>query len=189
MLWYCLLIVMAALYYILLITNGNFDFMQSTYLGMTFNSMLEHLLRGEFNVAPDAVKVEGFTRNGKTYSYFGVAPALLRLPLLAGGSVSQYDLTRLYCALAATLGLCFKLASVALINGELPKKLTPGDRLFRARAVGAIRRRSIQFLRSSIYQETIEWAGVLAAAFVYCSLRGLIRSRGFSTDSVLKVQQ
>ena len=121
MLWYCLLIVMAALYYILLITNGNFDFMQSTYLGMTFNSMLEHLLRGEFNVAPDAVKVEGFTRNGKTYSYFGVAPALLRLPLLAGGSVSQYDLTRLYCALAATLGLCFKLASVALINGELPK--------------------------------------------------------------------
>ena len=39
----------------------------------------------------------------------------------------------------------------------------------------------IQFLRSSIYQETIEWAGVLAAAFVYCSLRGLIRSRGFST--------
>ena len=142
MLWYCLLIVMAALYYILLITNGNFDFMQSTYLGMTFNSMLEHLLRGEFNVAPDAVKVEGFTRNGKTYSYFGVAPALLQLPLLAGGSVSQYDLTRLYCALAATLGLCFKLASVALINGELPKSSTPGDRLFRARAVGAIRRRS-----------------------------------------------
>jgi hypothetical protein len=33
----------------------------------------------------------------------------------------RLDVTRLYCALAATLALCFKFTTVALINDKLPK--------------------------------------------------------------------
>ena len=183
--WYCILIVLSAIYYIILITNGRFNVLRFTYLGMTFNSVLEHLIHGEFDVAPEAIKSEGFIRNGKTYTYFGIVPALLRLPLLAGGNLARYDLTRLYCALAATLGLCFKLAGVALINDELPKSRLQAitfSVLVLSLVFGGAQ---IQFLRSSINQEIVEWAGVLAAAFVYCSLRGLIRSRGFSTRLIV----
>ena len=42
----------------------------------------------------------------------------------------------------------------------------------------------IQFLKGSIYQETILWAGAIAAAFVYCAIRGLIAKRNFSTGLV-----
>jgi hypothetical protein len=88
---------------------------------MAFNSMLEHLRRGEFDVDPAAIGFEGVVRNGKTYTYFGIFPALLRLPLLLTGALTRLDVTRLYCALAATIALCSTLAMVALINDKLPK--------------------------------------------------------------------
>ena len=36
--------------------------------GMVFNSMLTHLLRGRFDVAPATIGFEGFARNGRIYS-------------------------------------------------------------------------------------------------------------------------
>src|SRR5262249_33699592 len=38
----------------------------------------------------------------------------------------------------------------------------------------------IEFLRPSIFQEVVMWAGAAAAAFVYLLLRGLTREGGFS---------
>ena len=178
---YLTLVSGAYIYYVFLITNGKFNIGNSSALGMTFNSMLEHLLRGQFDVDPQAIGSEGFIHDGKTYSYFGIFPALLRLPLYAVGNLSRYDITRLYCALAATLGLCFKLASVALVRDELPKsrlqEITFVVLILSLVFGGA----QIQFLKSTIYQETIYWAGALGAAFVYCALHGLIRTREFST--------
>jgi hypothetical protein len=37
---------------------------------MTFNSMLEHLLRGQFDVDPAVVGDEGFARNGHVFAYW-----------------------------------------------------------------------------------------------------------------------
>jgi hypothetical protein len=42
----------------------------------------------------------------------------------------------------------------------------------------------IQFLRGTVYLETLEWAGAISAAFVYCALRGLIATREFSTGLI-----
>jgi hypothetical protein len=112
---------MAAIYYLFLTVDGSLNFFKPTELGMVFNNMLEHILHGEFDVDPSAIAFEGFARDGKIYSYFGILPALLRLPLLPIGALARLDVTRLYCALATTVGLCFKLASVLLINGKLPK--------------------------------------------------------------------
>lgn len=50
--------------------------------GMAFNSMALHLLDGRFDVDPGAIGDEGFVREGRTYAYFGILPALLRLPLV-----------------------------------------------------------------------------------------------------------
>jgi hypothetical protein len=147
---------------------------------MTFNSMLEHLLRGEFDVDPAAIDGEGFVRNGKTYTYFGIVPALLRLPLLVTDSLARLDVTRLYCALAVTVALCFKFASIVLINDRLPKSRLQAIAFFAIVLSLLLGGAQIQFFKGSIYQETIDWAGAIAAAFIYCAVRGLIAKREFS---------
>ena len=72
------------LYYTFLITNGSFDLFsgaratnQPINLGLAFNNMLSHLLRGDFAVDADIITSEAFLRDGKTYTYFGVAPIVL----------------------------------------------------------------------------------------------------------------
>src|ERR1700733_15194785 len=52
-------------------------------LDFTFNSMLHHLLHGQFYVDPEIVRNEGFLRNGHVYVYWGIWCALVRLPLRA----------------------------------------------------------------------------------------------------------
>src|SRR5690242_15449042 len=75
-------------------------------LGLTFNSMLLHLLHGEFNVDPNAIGLEGFIRDGKVYAYFGILPALLRLPLLPFLDLTTTDVTAPSCLLAASIAAC-----------------------------------------------------------------------------------
>jgi len=123
-LFYIMLILIPAVYYLFFVMDGSFNLfkpIEPTARGMAFNSMLEHLQHGEFDIDPAAIGSEGFVRDGKTYTYFGIIPALLRFPLLLTGGLMRLDVTRLYCALAATLALCFKFTTVALINDKLPK--------------------------------------------------------------------
>jgi hypothetical protein len=180
---YIILIFAAAIYYLFLAMDGSLNFakpLEGSARGMVFNSMLEHLLHGEFDVDPAAIAFEGSVRNGKTYAYFGIVPALLRLPLVPTGALAWLDVTGLYCALAATVALCFKLASVALINDRLPKNRLQAVAFIVIVLSLLLGGAQIQFLRGSIYQETIAWAGAISAAFIYCAIRGLIAKREFS---------
>jgi hypothetical protein len=185
--FYVILILMAAIYYLFLAMDGGFNLFKPIELagrGMTFNSMLEHLLHGEFDVDPAAIAFEGVVRDGKTYTYFGILPALLRLPLLPTGALTWLDVTAPYCALAATVALCFKLASVALINDKLPKSRLQAIAFCAIVVSLVLGGAQIQFLRATLYQETLVWAGAIAAAFIYCAVRGLVARREFSTGSI-----
>ena len=184
---YAILILIAAIYYLFLAMDGSFNLFKPIELaarGMTFNSMLEHLLHGEFDVDPAAIAFEGVVRDGKTYTYFGIFPALLRLPLLPIGALAWLDVTAPYCAFAATIALCFKLASVALINEKLPKSRLQAIAFWAIVLSLFLGGAQIQFLRATLYQETLEWAGAIAAAFTYCAVRGLVARREFSTGSI-----
>jgi hypothetical protein len=180
---YAILVLVAAIYYFVLAMDGFnlFKPLELAARGMVFNSMLEHLLHGEFDVDPSAIAFEGSLRDGKTYTYFGIVPALLRLPLLPTGALSWLDVTGPFCALAATVALCFKLASAVLINHQLPRSRLQAI-VFSVIVLSLILGGAqIQFLRGTLYQETLEWAGAISAAFIYCALRGLIAKRAFST--------
>jgi hypothetical protein len=173
--FYVILIFVAAIYYLFLMMDGTLNFskpVEGAARGMIFNSMLEHLLHGEFDVDPAAVAFEGVVRDGKTYIYLGILPALLRLPLLPLGALAWLDVTGLYSALAATVALCFKLASVALINDKLPKSRLQAIAFFVIVLSLLLGGAQIQFLRASVYDETLEWAGAISAAFIYCALPG-----------------
>ena len=49
-------------------------------LDKAFDNMLVHLLRGEFTVDREAIGYEAYTRDGKTYAYFGIFPVVLYMP-------------------------------------------------------------------------------------------------------------
>jgi hypothetical protein len=146
---------------------------QGQCLGLTFNSMLEHLLQGRFDVAPEIIGAEGFLRDGLTYAYWGIFPAILRLPLLLLPNGLTLDVTRLSCLVATCTA-----ATVKLLTLRQVAKNTQGTEnwlvpLFALVIVfsGA----QITFLRATLYQEVCLWAGAWAALFVYFAVRCVIR--------------
>jgi hypothetical protein len=148
-------------------------------LGLTFNSMLLHLLHGLFDVDPRVIGSEGFVRDGRTYAYFGIFPALLRLPLLALPNFESTDFTRLSCLVAVCGMALFKLLSVTTIWNAIERKQ---ELLLLAAFVAAIcfGAPQIPFLKPTVYQEPILWAGACAAAFVWLIIVGLTSERGYT---------
>ena len=171
-------------YYALLLTYGGGRLWEQRYgldhchqlqcLELTFNSMLEHLLQGRFDVAPQTVGSEGFLREGRVYAYWGIFPALLRLPLLLLPNGLTLDVTKLSCLVAACTLATAKLLTlreIAKNSQDVPSWIIS---LFAVAIVfsGA----QITFLRATLYQEVCLWAGALAAFFVYFAVRCLVRN-------------
>lgn len=173
----CLLIF--AYYYAFLLSAGEGNFFSPLPYGLTFNSMLSHLLDGRFDVDPAAIGNEGFLRDGATYAYFGVFPALIRIPFLETANFATTDFTRLGCLSAVCLMAFFKLQSALTIGrtacGESGRAML-GMFILAILASGA----QLQFLRPSIFQETSLWANALAAGFIYFAVRGWVGERGFT---------
>jgi hypothetical protein len=165
------------LYYGALITHGSFDFIQHEFIGLTFNSMLEHLLHGRFDVDPEAVGIEGFLRDGHVYAYWGVFCAVIRLPLLAFKGGLMTDVTRLSCLIAICVAGAMKLRAALFVRrycqpspvSEWAFALLVTYIVFGGAQVG--------YLRVTIYQEVVLWAAALGAAFIYCAVKGLILAR------------
>jgi hypothetical protein len=163
------------------LTSGRFNLWQQggADLEMTFNSMLDHLLRGEFDVDPSIISKEGFYHDGRTFAYWGIFFALLRLPLLLFPGGLDMDVTRLSCLLAVCCGVYMKLLTVNLVfaNLEIPgrERAVPHTLIFRALVLSILfSGPQIEFLSSTLYQEVCLWSGSLAAIFVYCAVKGVL---------------
>lgn len=154
-------------------------------LGLAFNSMLDHLLAGRFDVDPAAIDFEAFLVDGRTVAYFGPFCALLRLPLVPFGALPHTDITRLSCLAALCLSGWFQLRSVLLVHDAIPP--APGRAWIAAMLSGCVLLAGplVPFLRPSIYQEVVDWADVEAMAFVFLALRGLLTARGFDRRTLL----
>ena len=135
--------------------------------------MLEHLLHGQFDVDPATVGPEGCLRDGRVYAYWGIFPALLRLPLLAVPGGSGLDVTTLSCLIAVALAALMKLKTLQLIFGS-PSDGTSRLLLWVLALTLLFSGAQIQFLRPSVYQEVCLWAGAWGSIFVYCAVRGLL---------------
>jgi hypothetical protein len=173
-----LCLVPAGCYYALLLTAGG-GFLSALPHGLTFNSMLLHLLHGRFDVDPAAIGDEGFLRGGATYAYFGVLPALLRAPFLGMRDFAAIDFTRISCLAAVLVMALFKVETASLVGRRVGGERAP---LLVVPLVAAILLSGpqIAFLRPSIFQETAFWAAACAAAFVYLFVRGWLGEAGFT---------
>jgi hypothetical protein len=189
-----LLAVPVFLYYAALLTNGDFilwapaihpgDSEQSV-LGFVFNSTLQHLLRGDLTIDPDAIGFEALIRDGKLYTYFGVMPALLRLPLAPFVDLGRIDVAPLLCCIAATMAALLKVSALraaCTVGTARARSDVLVWVLFAAFVLGGP---SVSFLRATVYQEAILWESVFASAFLVLAVQGLIAPDGFSPRILL----
>ena len=167
-----LLWLVPSLYAVALLSLGTFDLLRPVPPhGLVFNSMLDHLLHGRFDVDPAAINVEAFIRNGRTIAYFGIFGAILRLPLLLTNSLDRTDLTVLSLAVAVTLSWLFRLLALLTVYRQARPTPRTTELVLLAIFAAAFGGESIQFLRPSIYQEVISWSVALAAGFVFLLIR------------------
>ena len=142
-------------------------------LNRTFNSMLGHLLRGQFDVDPQIVGAEGFLRNGHVYAYWGLWCALLRLPLWVFRCL-DLDMTPWSCLTAVCLAGMAKVRAVLLVRRH------GAQNPIAARVVGlmliyiVLGGGETGYLNVSLYQEVVFWAFAFAEVFVYLTVKGIV---------------
>jgi len=71
-----------ALIYALIATKGSMNFFYPDYGWVFYNQYAIAISQGRLSVPAEAIGSEGFYVGGRVYAYYGVLPALLRLPLL-----------------------------------------------------------------------------------------------------------
>lgn len=142
-------------------------------LNLTFNSMLEHLLAGRFDVDAEVVGGEGFLRSGHVYAYWGIWCALLRLPLWLTHRMNL-DMTGWSCLLAACIAGFAKVRTVLLVRKACAGQTQAGWIVPLMLGYILLGGAGLSFLYPILYQEVAFWAAAFGAVFVYYAIKGLL---------------
>lgn len=148
-----------------LATQFTYELWPTTSGGFIFNSQLRALLELRLDIDPDVIGMEGFVRDGKTYTYFGILPALLRLPLVNHLWLDWTTLSCVSAAVFAALALLGALhASCVGLAGSAP---ATGARVLVAITV-LLSGPQVELLgKPSVYVEAVLWSYACACAFLW----------------------
>ncbi len=137
------------------------------------------LLEGRLDVPPSAIGTEAFIVGTKTYGYFGIAPALLRLPLVILFEGMDGRWSRLMMMIAAATNLVCAYQILRTIRGDRPQPTWRQKVLHSIFIVCAGIGSTNVFLvaRSFTFHEAIMWAGTFALLFTCALLKYLARPR------------
>ena len=162
----------ACLYYIVLMTNGTFNLFGHEVLGLVFNSMFENMLHGKFTIDPEVLRYkdvfEAMVKDGKTYMYFGVVPALLRGLVAPFVDLNVTYVSRLSVLAGLFITVFFQVKAMLRIIGAFEPNLFI-RRLYYVTLIGVLFSGPYVFLavNASVYHEPIIWASVAVAVFNY----------------------
>lgn len=161
------------------LTAGRGDLFADRVFSDVFDVQARAIAHGRLDVPADALRFEGFLVDGKTYTYFGIFPSLLRLPVLA--VTDRFDGRLTSVSMLAAFAVAFTAS--ALVISRVHGLVAPGRPWTRTGlvvaglALAAIGLGSnFMFLASAawVYHEAALWgaAGVLAA---FAALLGYLR--------------
>jgi hypothetical protein len=176
---FSVLIACISVYYLFLLSNGTFQLFVPELFSRAFDSMLVHLLHGQFNVDPDAIGVEAFRRDGKTYAYFGIFPAVLRLVAIPFTDVAKAEMARLSCLVAMVIFVALQLRMLLIVHNSLPEtSRQPG--LFAVMVTATVLSGPQLYLLAAayIYHEPIFWVVAMGAAFNLIIVRAAFGTSG-----------
>jgi hypothetical protein len=163
---FSVLLTIVAVYYLFLLSNGTFQLFAPELLDKAFDNMLVHLLRGDFTVDRDAIGPEAFTRDGKTYAYFGIFPAILRIFAMPFTDIAQVELARLSCLTALVIFVALQLRMLLIVHHGLPPESRKSELLAVMVIATVLSGPQLYILNCAwIYNEPILWSAAMAAAF------------------------
>jgi hypothetical protein len=168
----------------LLLTNFGRSLFVPQKLGLVFNDMAYRLPRWDFSVTRDIIQVEAFIHNGVPTAYYGIFPALLRMPLVAlGWRVVEFGTLFCLIALSVTVYAYIRLFQIAVHD-------LPGTRrhLYMRIAVGSVVLTGPQIFllaSASLYHELIFWSAGLVALFNLLVLTRFWQHQPFSRTDLL----
>ena len=162
------------------VTYGTWRFFERESFGTFYDAQAKSLLEGRLDVAPVAISGEAFVRDGKSYGYFGIAPALLRLPLnlLLPGMEGKWS--RTFMTAACVLNLVYGYLLFGMIGRLLGFPLSQVRLFVRSLFILLIGLGSTNvFLagRSFVYHEAIIWGATFALIFYYYIVRYMERPK------------
>src|SRR5215831_21312915 len=118
------LLFIIVLYYCFLLSNGTFQLFAPEMFGTVFANMVKHLLKGQFDIDPEAINSEfyseAFVLDGKAYTYFGIFPALLRVAALPFIDIATVQLAKLSCLTATVAFVALQLRMMVITHTNLP---------------------------------------------------------------------
>ncbi|MUG05437.1 hypothetical protein GM556_07795 [Bombella sp. ESL0378] len=136
---------------------------------LTFNSMMEHMLHGKFDVAPWTVQEEGFLRDGRVYAYWGIFPAFLRIPILLFPNGLHLDITRLSSIIALLIILFFNYRIWDFLSCKFFQEARWAS--VSLAIVFAFSGEQVCFFEHKLYQEVCFWSLAFAGWFIYSAIQ------------------
>jgi hypothetical protein len=162
---------------IALITNFDFNLIESEKFALVYNDMAQRLLRLDMTIDPNLITYEGFLREGRTYTYFGIFPALVRVPAILAGA-GTYPLARISCLTALwIISFTTVRTTQAVFGAGSPAR--GGQRWAAAAIIGAGFSGPVVFAlaAASVWHEIIAWAAAGTAIFNWVVVRRVCRGR------------
>ena len=170
--WAAGTILISAIVFAALMTGGTFRFIFEESFGTFYDHQAASLLHGHLDVPGAALSGEAFAVNGKIYGYYGITPALLRVPLVAAGIafgqvIRPFLLAYFVAALVATYLLLCHTTRKLCGPGSWPSRWATVTLLL-ASGLGS----TLLFLgcRAYIYHEAILCGAMFTLWTIYFSL-------------------
>jgi hypothetical protein len=164
-----------------LITQGDWRFFEQEGLSRYYDAVAQSLLQGRLDVPRVDIEPEAFIHDGKAYGYFGMAPALGRIPLILALPAMQGEWSRLSMTLCCLLDLVFVYRLALLVTGPEPDApMTRWQKwLVSLFVIAAGLGSTLIYLasRAFVNHEAIIWSSTLAIASAYYVVRYLADGR------------
>ena len=156
------------------VTWGDGKFFEHDGLASFYDAQALSIMTGHLDVPREAIGFEAYMFNGKAYGYFGIAPALLRIPLLIAFPHLDGLWSRSMMMMACLLTLIAVDRILRKIRGpdggsrhaQLPRSL-----FLLSAALGSTNLFIIS--RSYVFHEAIMWSSTFALLFAWVLLRYL----------------
>jgi hypothetical protein len=163
---------LASLLLLALLTKGSFDPTRQVTpepQALFYDAQARAILRGHLDVPPEAIGGEGIVRDGRTYGYFGIAPALLRLPVVAFLPQEHPNLAPWSYVVAFGVVIAAMLGIWGAVCSELRSRPSPWAAGALTFAVLAASPFVFVVSRPAVYEEAAMW-GVAWSLVAYAAL-------------------
>lgn len=159
-----------------LLTNFDLRAVAPEKLGLVFPDMARRMLSWDFSISPNAISFEAFIRESVTYTYYGIFPALLRMPLIPF-QLDDLELARVSCiaALVLTVFAYLRLSQIVLV-GTNANLLTAAALLSMVLSGPQI----FTLASAALYHELIFWSAALTAIFQLIVMASWVRGEPIS---------